>query len=301
MHIIHPGFIKTATTTLQNNIFNNHSELFSIGRPWGDINSYFLDNFYSPAGYYNKKGVQNFIRQQQNLARKKGKKIILSDENLTYNYWNRGEISKKLFDLFGESKIIFTIRNQYDMIASYYTKHAYELGGVPSPYSGRYVNFKNWFEYCLDNWETTVFGIFEFNKIIEIYENIFGKNNIHILIFEEFRKDKNAFLSKIANILEVDAKEMISLSDTGINNRSDSSGLHRLRKAQSFFFPQLEMKKWLPKKIKDFIKSQLAAGPVKKINFDAYTQNIIYERYKEGNKTLSEKFNINLSEHNYPI
>jgi hypothetical protein len=33
---LHPGIEKTATTTFQRNLFDRHSEIINIGKPWTD-------------------------------------------------------------------------------------------------------------------------------------------------------------------------------------------------------------------------------------------------------------------------
>ena len=80
--------------------------------------------------------------------------------------------ARRLRELFGETKILFVIRNQQNLIKSLYVDDV-EFGYAAS--------FQDWFQTRLFNRQ---FDWFKFAPIIQTYQNYFGEANVRVEMYE---------------------------------------------------------------------------------------------------------------------
>lgn len=111
------------------------------------------------------------------------------------------------------SKIFIVLREQVAAIASIYRQHV-KVGGVLSlkqflcPPEKSYSY--NWFsiEYFL------------YDRLISYYYDFFGKRNVSVLFYEQFKKDKTILLSALecANVSDIGEERLVnrSISDFGL-------------------------------------------------------------------------------------
>ena len=76
---------------------------------------------------------------------------ILSDETLGNACFKNQNLILRLKEIFPNARIFFTIRNQLDSIKSYYASQGRILKHAPMPFKGRFVKFKDWFDYEVEN------------------------------------------------------------------------------------------------------------------------------------------------------
>jgi len=187
---IHVGDYKTGTTWLQKTVFPFHPDIQYLGDPFQssiqqkvlrelvDIRDLDFD-----ANKLRSKFKASFTRD--------GEKIIgISREALSQSDYITGENARRNAErmklVFGKVKIIYTIRAQQTMLSSIYSQYL-KCGGTRS--------FNNWF---MDPIECK--GIIErlkYDKNIEMYHEIFGAENVIVLLFEELVANKNNFLRKL--------------------------------------------------------------------------------------------------------
>ena len=83
--IIHPGYERTATSTLQDSLFGKHPGILSIGRPWNETTLNFVkelrrnDLFYNKdlvTSYFDKLGINKNINKHHKQTINKTKKTI---------------------------------------------------------------------------------------------------------------------------------------------------------------------------------------------------------------------------------
>lgn len=190
---IHVGDYKTGTTWLQEEVFPFHPEVNYLGdhftnldlkqalRELVDIRDLDFDS--------------NKIRSVFANNIKRDNKIIgFSREALSQQDYIYGEHAKRnaerLKDVFGNVKIIYVIREQISMLGSIYSQYI-KMGGTRS--------FDDWF---LDPIECK--GIIErlkYDKNISMYQEIFGKENVLVLLFDELKYDRRNFLKQIYNFI----------------------------------------------------------------------------------------------------
>ncbi len=188
--IIHIGLPKTGTTWFQVNYFPfvENAKYLSRGEVHRKIvkaNTFEFD--------------ANSISDE--LKQNKYKYLILSLEGLSGTVHNFGlngylttEHAKRIKLIFPNAKIILFIRNQIDMIASAYIQYI-KGGGTYS--IDKYLfhkNFKN-----LNSLTLFSFKHFEYHNIITLYKNLFGRENVHIFLFEDFLLSNEDFIERFSN------------------------------------------------------------------------------------------------------
>lgn len=203
---IHIGLPKTGTSAIQNFLYNERSELKKHGILYPEsITSLNFDRsgkiiiMKNPKNFFD----HNYLADIQNypiinhdlfynklaaeiLENNNCENLILSSENL---YFADDKLLSKLKNLFKglDIKIIFTKRNYYEWLDSYYYEKIY---------SGRETNgFSHFFHELLKN------NFLPFDKIILRWKKIFGSENF----LETCYEDKN-FITNILTMFQIPKK-----------------------------------------------------------------------------------------------
>jgi hypothetical protein len=193
--LIHTGFHKTGTTWLQREVFRiefgfmnvfSHQEIDKIiVRPHNLSFNAKITTAY----------LSNFPNLKSDLFK------VVSSEILSGNPFfgarDNTEIAWRLFSIFEnyDSQILVVIREQMDMLVSIYMQYLLR-GGNLTP--------KDFFrEYTIPGYFYFDWRHYEYHRIIKLYQNIFGEKNVHVLTYEELKKNNNHFVSKIKNICDM--------------------------------------------------------------------------------------------------
>jgi len=217
---IHVGDYKTGTSWLQEKVFPFHPEMQYLG------------------DYFKNKEQQRILREivdtrdldfdgeslkkrfLDNFQKEENKIVGISREGLSqlglFDGENAKRIAQRLYDVFGKTKIIYVIREQESMLNSLYSQYV-KMGGTRS--------FKDFF---LDPAESR--GLIErlkYHKNIKMYQDIFGKENVLVLIYEELKENKKTFLYKTYDFIGCKNKEYIPLnSEKKVNSSLTTYGVY---------------------------------------------------------------------------
>lgn len=176
--IIHIGYPKTATTWFVRHFYPKVTN--------ADVS--FSDNIF----YDLKEGNEKFeIRQNEQFQEKQNHIIVAHKLSGFENFkWDNGRYRKffpiQLKKQFPEATIIVFIRNQIDFLASAYSSYL-SHGGTYS--------FQDLFRQGkLGDGSMFSFEYLDYIKLIKHYENLFGKNKVHVFLYEEFLENNKIFL-----------------------------------------------------------------------------------------------------------
>ena len=155
-------------------------------------------------------------------------------------------------------------------------------------------------------------GIFEYDKILDLYCNLFGLENVHILFYEDLKKDKVTFLKRLSYILfSDDSKISLEESNETVINRSYASIQIRLaRFLNKFFYSHFNRNSlafnlkipgtsrridifFLRKILQSHISFSLLGG--KKKDYEKISNHIKFH-YKSSNDLLRTKYDLLLPE-----
>lgn len=298
--VIHIGANKTGSTTLQRNLFAKRPDLVYLGEDC--------------AGYEDYKDILNSIVSDDDFhfcreaARSLFKKFTSSCGEKTFIYSNEDimrsrvptQCALRLQEFLPTAEILAVIRNQITAIPSWYANHGAYLKMVPRRYWRRYVPFDDWMNYCTMFLNYSPLDSFFYHKILTLYASLFGKQKIHILLYEDFVNDKEGFIKDLCRILRINEGEASKLIQGKRERKRNTMREFRYHKFRGWFLPGLSFSPYLPgavlQKWNNFLKSGAPAGGF----MSDYWRDKIIELYKVDNLKLSKEYNLPLKKHGYP-
>ena len=235
--LVHIGYPKTATTTIQENIIYKLSKLNKINYLCHDEkiikknklkNAILIRKIYDYILY--KKWDSEILNEINNIKKSKSLNYIISSENisvfsennernrmlLSSSIYNNANRIKKIFsNIFNDIKIIIVIRSQNDFCYSIY-KEWY-------PYLKKTSNVKNFNDFRKEYTKKSNIknGYLNYYKIILNYKKIFGNKNVDVLFYEDLIYNKNFFGKKLAKIFKINNKFTLKSLDKKLNFKND--------------------------------------------------------------------------------
>ena len=224
---IHVGDYKTGTSWLQKYFYPIHPEINYFGGPFVDndlehqlhimVDSRDLDF----NGDILRKNISPLMK---NINGKKSgicREVFSGSDYISCD--NAKQNAERIKAVFGNIKVIFVIREQLSMLLSIYSQYL-KIGGTLK------LN-----DFIFDPIVSR--GLIErlqWHKQVKMYYDLFGQENVHIALFEDFVNDKQSFLNKICDYLEIQHLN-ISHDNKAVNKKLTNYGSIISRKGNKFF------------------------------------------------------------------
>ncbi|MEZ4826790.1 MAG: sulfotransferase domain-containing protein [Bacteroidia bacterium] len=189
------GAPRAGTTWIQKNLIQ-HPEVFMPSKK----EIHFFDRFYEEGiGYY-----ENFFE---------GASGFKAVGEATPAYLHREPVAQRIYDHLGPIKMIVTLRNPVDRLYSRYWNSR-----------GKFIENKglSFEEKVMAKPEFIEEGFYA--EHLSRYYDIFPKENLLVMFFDDIKKDSAGFLSQIFEFIGVDPSFDPSLADQRVNT-SDSKKL----------------------------------------------------------------------------
>ena len=307
--ILHIGSPKTATTTFQKYLFKNIKNIKYIEYDslYNNCPS-FRKIIYSDSMYLNSSLIES-ARSEVDQFHKKLKLydyeyIFYSKEHLVHNILDTGKTAEKIHKIFGKIKIILTIRNQFDVITSNY-KHLQRSYTSPwksamvSPKVDKFISNTMKHDGIRGSY-SNLLTKFDYGFIVKAYEKFFDEKDIKVLLFEEYVNEREVFLKKLLNFLKSDLIDP-SMEKRNVKlNESFSNGKIKFNFYVSLILPIFVQYLFKDIKMPSFFEKFLDKFSFR-TELSKKSKNLIRSRFKEGNKYLYDKLNLNLKKYNYPM
>ena len=300
--VIHIGANKTASTTLQRALFKSNRQLHYLGEDGDGYADYAPlldslvndDDLFYPAA----ECAKLFGR---NAAQAGDKTFLYSNEDVMTS---RIPLicAKRLQTLMPDAEVVLVMRNQQTAVPSFYANHGAFLKPAPPSYFRRHVAVDDWITFQTMFSKYGALASFKYDQFESIYSSLFD-GRMHILLFEEFVGDRQAFVEKLSAILRIDAEAaMLSLKSSHERRRFTGRILAYNRFRTSFFWGA-EFTKFLPfgTRLASMFDDFLARGAPAKISVSPSIRQRIHDVYCEGNSRLAEKYDLPLAQYGYPM
>lgn len=300
--IIHPGFIKTGTTSLQDFLFFVHPQLHAMGHPHRSD----VDVRISQA----LRRIEGFDDDPQELESAlaaalegcpSGRVPVLSDETLTADPHLTASVARRLHRQFPQARILFTIRRQEDMIRSFYGRHGRVLVNVPAPYRDRHVRFAAWLEHAYRNRPAGVLGVADYQRTIEIYRALFGADRISVLLLEQWTADHEAFADRLSAILGIDVATTRQLLGNRRTHGQETVRYVQYDRLRKRFPAAGRIAAHLPVGVRALGGGFLRRGDTQRAELPPGWPEKLSDLYREGNRKLAEQYGLPLREHGYAV
>lgn len=322
---LHIGYPKTATTTLQKHFFPNIDAIQYIGKYVNEGDLFDFDVNVINDLIFKKSDQIDFDYLRKEFSKMLHQKdILLSEESFIFNSLRvssidsndtlptQKTIAKNIRTFFSSEsfnvKILFTIRKQDEMITSQYAQSYVH-------YYSKYKesdSFAKFLNIYLDekNKKHTFYETLDYFHVVGIYQKLFGKENVSVLVYEELQKTPQVFYSKLCDFLEIESSQYSEIAiQKNENKRSTNKNYKKTREITFFdklsqfkaiYFPFIKIK--LPSILKQKLEKITWTDnqKISKTIFLTEKQKLkVLSRYKESNKKLSEMMQLNLKEKGY--
>ena len=222
--IIHTGYFKTGTTWFQKVFFPKANNVAFSNL----ANSSLDDNLILERPFdFSPEKVREHINEL--LPNEDSKTLVLSRERLSGHPFTGGYDAKivadRLKETYPEATIIIFIREQKNAMISTYKEYV-KRGGIAPFESWIYTHERTIPSFQLD--------YFNYHKQIDYYFHVFGKQNVKVYTYEDFKNQPEAFLKVFSEELNLD----IDLSQFNftkkVNRGFSTKSLKLLRWANKF-------------------------------------------------------------------
>lgn len=316
--ILHIGYPKTATTSLQELLFKNINEVYYLNEI-PSINALNHSLFYHRENTL-KRNIHFFSNFFDDNCSKEYETFLYSNESIlslsmffrfqpSPYIWTQdpNSVGRKLLTVFKESeyfdeiKIFLVLRRQDQILKSMYAQ-------VYNRYFSKFEETKT-FEKFLSYSNSPQSGGFindalYYNDVVEQYEELFGKENIIISVFDDLKHNKSKFFSKICNELDLSTIEAEKFMDSRkLNQKSSKKGKYKTDEITLATKLHAIKNKLLKNK-----STGLTSSPVYKyltklkvkgqsidVNFPNKASKLEFlEKFRENNKAISDKYDLDL-------
>lgn len=304
--IVHIGYPKAASTTLQRGLFDKHPGILHVGRatrPGSEI-QLILSMIFDDPQFFNEDACKDLIYKIKCEAGDAGLVPVFSHE-----YFVRGTMrsfaAERLGRLLPDAKILVVLRNQLSFVPSFYAASGRYLPNdtTPKPYNRRYVRFDDWFECALNNRKTSIVGAIDFNATLNLYEKYFAPEDIVCVLFEDLIRNPIVVAEKIANAANLDPSVIFRFLETSHENNRISSRIANYHRIREWLLPSFEFSTLFPSTaaVVKPLTHFLSKGSSYNFELPPYAREILIEHYKDGNRLLKERYGLALEDHGYPI
>jgi len=201
---------------------------------------------------------------------------------------NPTEIARRIKNILPNVKILIVLRNQIDWLRSYYLHH---ISSLPER-KRKFANFLS----TLEGKSALYAGLF--NITVDAYYKIFGKENVHVMLLEQIKDEKDKSLKELC--------VFIGVKFVNFYPEKSSLNIGKGKLAGSLFkiFSNLGLSDSTLASLKTLLK------PLKKINLDKIIdrdvltpneKSIIRSFYSASNYHTSNLIGTDLKKYGYPV
>ena len=324
---IHIGFSKTATTTLQRAVFENHSQIYYLGKIYKsqhprqcitadtfDLIEPLLWKTGQPCDLEAKKKffVETLIPRvdsnkiilgswedlgQQGAAIRAGIDPLMSFETSV----------NRLKAVCGQCIILMSLRNPITRLPSMYLQH---LRGNQKQLVKTFITFEEW----LDSEETRLGGlkdVFQYREYVEVAMKVLGAENVGVFLYEEFDSDPEKYLQEVSDFLGIDAKETMDLAEgQRLHTRMFASQVNQMNEINSSFtgrllwrFSSVDRKKKSIgfSDIHSVIQTTVDDDVPASVEISPENTQRISDAVREDNHWLVDNLHLELEKYGYPL
>jgi hypothetical protein len=288
--LLHVGFPKAASTSLQNGLLLQlhkagainflgrafESGYYGVRKNKGDYKGWF-DLVVGSRGYDPNNALGELSDSKVN---------VLSEGLFMMNERHGDTITgpvllHKYFDgQADEIKILIVLRRQPDLLPSYFTQNFRKLGKK---------DFTDFISHHASRGWSGEAKIFNYYDVAQAYAAQFGKDNVHIVFFEDFARNKERFSADLAKVLRLEPQAIARhMGEEHLNQSRKESGTIVIRKLDVRsarhrlirFLEGLGLKSWA-----DRFRLRIPA-------ISDQNKQTVFAAFKDSNLRLAQEFGL---------
>ena len=230
--VVHLGYPKTATTTFQQHVFPRHPEIEYLGKLIPSFR-YRDERLFTEVDQlmtvdslrYGGVGRLRQIVEEHRSNCDRPVLLVSSESFLHITAADPGIVAERIKAAFAPCKIIITLREQRDMLRSFYGLHGrfgqylflckWEMERLPFP-----LSLDEWLSFCFRAADKNYPSMLHYHEVVKRYRQLFGADNVGVLLFEELRSAPTSFVEKMFGFMGADAVTATALMGDHKENES---------------------------------------------------------------------------------
>jgi len=288
---IHPGFAKTATTSLQELVFAHHPEIQYIGLSekeedviWAIKHICFANSI-----IYDEKKVSEVFNDTLHTFDRESPILLSHEIFANHEAKDKGLVALRLKALLPEAKVFFTLRRQEDVLGSFY------LQKLPRYMrENNFVPFERWLKDMTKSAHRTILDDLNYFHIVNYYAKLFGKESLRLFLFEDLQKNPVSYSRQIAEYIQVDPGIFEGLIQSDKKNPTVSQEYIDFWNRWGSILPH-----GVTRKLSKMVANK--SGSPAKIDIGERGRQVVSRLCAEGNRALSKKFNVSLEKYGYTV
>ncbi|MCS6781355.1 MAG: hypothetical protein NZ555_16820 [Geminicoccaceae bacterium] len=288
---IHPGFVKTATSTLQRHVFPHHPEIAFLGlpAPSAELEWAIRHLCQGDSTCYKAERVRTIFREAATAAPPE-RLLLVSYENFAlHESKDRGLVADRLADLFPGATILFTIRRQEELVVSWYLTKLRVLIKRKA-----WIPFEEWYWTERREPHRSILDDLRYAVTIEAYCARFGRERVRVVPFELLRREPAAFAEACARALGIAAEPFGRLMAGKRENAAMSQAYYDFWRRFGHLLPRRLVRKWAR-------RMPMHEGPPARIPVPDAIRLDIGRLVAEDNRRLAELFGLDLAGLGYTL
>jgi hypothetical protein len=303
--IIHPGFGHSGTTSLQDNVFSQRSDLLYRGVPYNELGGIYSAIKYRDEQTYDSTWVYAEMQRLGFGDATSERVLVLSDETFIEQpeiYYTPAMmpvsvIAQRLRELVPDSVILFTLRNQFDYVVSCY----FNLKRNYAVLNSRPIeSFEEWFDGQFSQDRNLFLRNLDYSRAIAVYAQIFGAESIRVLPIEIApRHGVRTYLKTLGEQLQIAVDE------------ADVERFSKVRNRRANEFEDDILNLWPDRRFREFWRNlerivgrdalaPIGRAPAITITLTEQQRENIANRCAKGNRWIESEFGCTLREFGYP-
>ena len=297
--VIHIGGNKTGSTLLQRHLFSKYERIGYLGEDCPNYNSIreaLTSLVADDNSHYHHSGVEKVFRRYFSSCSPPNVNVYSNEDIMTSAL--PSVCANRLKLLLPEASVVMVIRNQLTALPSWYAGHGAYLKNVPRRYWRRHVTFSEWLEYCFAFPKTSAIEAMNYHRFYEIFTDLYGKENVHVLLYEELVNSPQIYFQRWADLLEIPLSEIQAC----VGSRTERVGKSSRRDLAERLY-SLCFRRPLPVQegsTSNMLVRWLNNGPKKEVSFPLNWREKVVEYYRRSNSQLAKQTGYNLAVEGYP-
>ena len=291
---------KTGTTALQRNWFSKWEQVNYCG-PYGCdkgweilrfINSCEKHEFVKRKHEFQDFFLGKFNNDKQSLISKE--EILIGHQYpVIFNFSNREEVIERFLSILEPFGIIIVVRNQMQFVPSLFAqwqKHWYI----------KKITFSRWLALQItneSNFAGSMLNIACYRSVLEIVEQHIPKDNIKVMLYEDFISSPYFFMKTLAKTMDIDCNVNEYVITKQVNQTRSKTGTAIFNIAAS----KPSLRSVIPSHLKKGIKYLANVKSGARYIPNDEEASYLKRRYKDSNSWLKDNYGLDLMKYNYPI
>ena len=308
--ILHIGTPKSASSTLQSAFFAHHPDILFLGK--------FVDRQVGRE-YFRDKRITRLVRAVSDcnrdyvadtgLAEYVGellsesdhdKVVVLSDESFCMfsgvDSMTKIERLRDALAHLGPLKVVMALREQISLLKSdYLTQHRSEMLRHPGYEKAWYPTFDQFIAIHFRYMHAAVLESFRYCGLIDGYVERFGRENVMIYPFEDFKTDPEALLARLSHFMGITVlPNLIHQAGETRENTHYSARTYTYAKWRKRLFGEQRLGDLVPESVLIGLRRWLAGGGVPEVTASMDTVDRLTAYYADDNSRLAARYGITL-------